>query len=53
MAHAQIGIFAAMHKAWRELSASIDSKLHLPCGWNPIILACKAGADPVGASYQM
>ncbi|UFW41631.1 hypothetical protein [Bradyrhizobium sp. WSM471] len=38
----------ATHKMRAPVFVSIDSKLHLPLRLNPIILASKAGAGPVG-----
>ncbi|WP_198033675.1 hypothetical protein [Bradyrhizobium sp. WSM2254] len=39
--------------ATHNMVVSINSKLHLPPRLNPIILAAKADASPVGVRYKL
>ncbi|WP_041748638.1 hypothetical protein [Bradyrhizobium cosmicum] len=43
-----VGALVAAHNTEIAEIVSIDSRLHLPQRLNPIILAIKAGASPVG-----
>jgi hypothetical protein len=46
------GVISAAHNMHSEnLFLAGDFQSALPRHWNPIILAAKAGIDPVGASY--